>query len=301
MREITQLLSDVTGLTSGFIEHLLVTLAVLLGLWLLSNLILSIAFKREQDLRKRYMWRKFTNYIITVTGIILLFNIWFGGLRSVATFFGLLSAGLVLALREPLLNITGWLFIIWKRPFRIGDRIQIGSFAGDVIDIRLFQFSLNEINGWVDADQATGRVVHIPNLKAFTEPQANYNYGFPFIWNEVAVKITFESNWSRAKAILQEIVQRHAENLSESALKQVKNQSQQHLIFYEDFGPTIYIDVVENGIKLTMRYMCSLMRRRKSENAIWEDVLKAFATTEDIHFAYPATRFYKGEEGRSTL
>lgn len=296
MKKITRWLSEISGISLVFIEHVVITLIVLLGLWLLSNLILRIAFKQEQDLRKQYKWRKFTNYIITGIGIVLLINIWFGGLRSIATFLGLLSAGLVLALREPLLNIAGWLFIIWKRPFRIGDRVQVGDYAGDVIDLRLFQFSINEIGGWVAADQATGRVVHVPNAKVFTEPQANFNYGFPFIWNEVPVNITFESNWNRAKALLTEIVERNAESLSEQALKQVKKQSQQHLIFYENLNPQLYLTITESGIKLTMRYMCSIMRRRQSENAIWEDVLKAFATTSDIQFAYPTTRFYQSEE-----
>ncbi|WP_299824691.1 mechanosensitive ion channel family protein [uncultured Pontibacter sp.] len=301
MRQFSQWLSGVTGLRSEFVIDILETFLVLLGLWLLSKVILRLVFKRELDLRKQYKWRKFTNYFLTLIGLVLLLNIWFGGIRSVATFLGLFSAGLVLALREPLLNAAGWLFIIGKRPFRVGDRLQIGSYTGDVIDIRLFQFSLNEINGWVDADQASGRVVHVPNLKVFTEPQVNYNYGFPFIWNEVSVHITFESNWSRAKAILQEIVERHAEKLSETAQRQVKQQSQQHLIFYEDFSPQIYMKVVENGIKLTMRYMCSLMRRRKSENDIWEDVLKAFARTTDIQYAYPTTRFYqRGESNMKT-
>lgn len=298
MQRIIQWLEVVTGVSSEFYQHLLVTLAVVAGLWLLSRMVLSLAFKREKDIRKRYQWRKITNYIITIIGILLLVNVWFGGLRSIATFLGLLSAGLVLALREPVLNMAGWVLIIWKRPFRIGDRIQVGDFYGDVIDIRLFQFSINEIRGWVDADQATGRVVNIPNGRLFIDPQANYNYGFPFIWNEVAVMITFESNWHRAKAILKEIVERHSEKLSEQALKHVKQQSQRHLIFYDDFSPSVYTDVRENGTRLTMRYMCSVMRRRQSTNDIWEDVLTAFASTADIRFAYPTTRFYQASEGQ---
>lgn len=298
MRRITQWLENGTGVTAEFYEHLLLTLAVVAGLWLLSTLILAVAFKREKDIIKKYQWRKFTNYIITGIGIILLVNVWFGGLRSIATFLGLLSAGLVLALREPVLNMAGWFLIIWKRPFRIGDRVQIGTYAGDVIDIRLFQFSLNEIRGWVDADQPTGRVINVPNGRLFSEPQANYNYGFPFIWNEVSVTITFESNWSRAKAMLAEVVNRHTEKLSEQALQQVKQRSQQHLIFYENFDPQVYTDVRENGVRLTMRYLCSIMRRRQSEHDIWEDVLAAFATTSDIHFAYPTTRFYHSSEGQ---
>ena len=123
---------------------------------------------------------------------------------SVGTFLGLVSAGIAIALKDPLVNMVGWLFILIRQPFKVGDRIQIGSAAGDVIDIRLFQFSINEIGNWVDADQSTGRIIHIPNGIVFTEPQANYTAGFQYIWHEISVLITFESDWKKAKQILKE-------------------------------------------------------------------------------------------------
>jgi len=296
MRSISHWLERTTGLTAEFYHDLLYSVAVLGVLWLLSRLLLWAIFRREQDIRKQYQWRRFTNYVATGLAILLLSNVWFNGFESIATFLGLLSAGLVLALREPILNMAGWLYIIWKRPLRIGDRIQIGESIGDVIDIRLFKFTLNEIRGWVDADQATGRVVNVPNAQVFTVPLANYNYGFPFVWQEVPVYITFESNWQKAKQILQEVVERHAEQLSEKAQQQVKRQSQRHLIFYEDLQPKLYTSVHEYGIKLTMRYLCALMRRRQSAHLIWEEVLTRFIAAPDIQFAYPATRLYRGAD-----
>ncbi|GAB3527890.1 hypothetical protein GCM10027443_04890 [Pontibacter brevis] len=294
MRRITLWLETNTGLTAGFYHDLFYSAGVILVLWLLSRILLWAIFRRENDLRKQYQWRRFTNYVATGIAILLLSNIWFNGFESIATFLGLLSAGLVLALRDPLLSMAGWLYILWKRPFRIGDRIQVGDTIGDVIDIRLFQFTLNEIRGWVDADQATGRVVNVPNARVFMEPQANYNYGFPFVWQEIPVNITFESNWQKAKQILQEITARHAEQLSEAAVQQVKRQSQRHLIFYEDLQPKLYTTVRENGIQLTVRYLCGVMRRRQSSHLIWEEVLTRFLAAPDIHFAYPTTRFYQG-------
>ncbi len=294
MHKIIHWLETSTGLSAAFYHDLLYSMAIIGLLWVLSRVLLWAIFRREKDVRKQYQWRRFTNYVATGLAFLLLSNIWFNGFESIATFLGLLSAGLVLALREPLLNVAGWLFIVWKRPLRIGDRIQIGDTIGDVIDIRLFQFTLNEIRGWVDADQATGRIVHVPNGRVFTAPLANYNYGFPFVWQEVPVYITFESNWQKAKQILEEIVTRHAEQLSEAAQQQVKRQSQRHLIFYEDLQPRLYTTVVENGIRITVRYLCGLMRRRESAHLIWEEVLTQFLAAPDIQFAIPATRFYEG-------
>lgn len=88
--------------------------------------------------------------------------------------------------------------------------MQIGQHVGDVIDIRLFQFTILEIGNWVEADQSTGRLIHMPNAKVFQEPQANYSTGFEYIWHEIPVMVTFESNWKKTKTILQEIVTKHA-------------------------------------------------------------------------------------------
>ncbi|MDX5347409.1 MAG: mechanosensitive ion channel family protein [Hymenobacteraceae bacterium] len=293
MRKVTYWLEEVTGLTAEIQEDMLLSLIVVVCLWVLSRLFRRLIVRQQSDLRKQYRWRKVSNYIISGLAFILLINIWFEGFASVATFLGLLSAGLVLALKEPILNIAGWLFIIWKRPFRIGDRIKVGDNSGDVIDIRLFQFTLNEIQSWVEADQATGRVVNIPNGKLFTEPQSNYNYGFPFIWHEISMHVTFESNWQKAKELLLEIGSKHAEQLNEAAEQQIRKQSQKHLIFYNDLKPKLYTSVRENGIRLTLRYLCSILRRRESENLIWEEVLQNFLAAPDISFAYPTTRFYQ--------
>ena len=60
-------------------------------------------------------------------------------------------------------------------------------------------FSLMEIGNWVDAEQSTGRVIHVPNGKIFSEPLANYTDGFQYIWNEIPVLVTFESDWKKSQ------------------------------------------------------------------------------------------------------
>lgn len=279
------------------------SLIVLLGLWVISRLLLRVASRQQTDSRKLYQWRKTTNYIVTGLGVIFLANIWFDGFRSIATFLGIFSVGLVVVLRDPILNMFGWVFLIWKRPFKVGDRIKIGNYTGDVIDITFFQFTLNELGEWVDSEQATGRVVHLPNSQVFTQGQVNYNYGFPFLWHEVQVRITFESNWRKARAILEEIARRNGEKLSKEAEQRVRIEAQRHLIFYRSFEPRVFTKVRENGIQLTIRYLCGLNGRRESENRIWEDILTQFTGTPDIRFAYPTTRFYSSleEERRKEL
>lgn len=293
MRRVKHWIEEAIGLPASVQENILSSVIVLAGLWIISRLLLRVASQRQTDSRKLYQWQKTTNYVVTGLGIMFLANIWFNGFQSIATFLGLLSAGLVVALRDPIVNMFGWVFLIWKRPFKIGDRIKINEYTGDVIDIAFFQFTLNELGQWVDSEQATGRVVHLPNSFVFTQAQTNYNYAFPFLWNEVQVHITFESNWQKAKDILQGIANRCSVELSESAEQRVRRESQRHLIFYQNFEPKVFTKVRENGIQLTIRYLCNLNGRRESENQLWEEVLQLFKRTPDIRFAYPTTRFYQ--------
>ena len=140
-------------------------------------------------------------------------------------------------------SFAGWMFILWRQPFGLGDRIQIGEARGDVIDIRLFRFSLMEIGNWVHADQSTGRVVHIPNGRVFTETLANYSKGFQYIWEEIPVLVTFESDWEKAKQILSDIARSHTEHLSGPAQENVRKASRQFMIFYEKLTPIVYTSV----------------------------------------------------------
>jgi len=204
----------------------------------------------------------------------------------------LLSAGLAIALKDLVSDFAGWLFIISRRPFSVGDRIQIGNHAGDVIDIRVFQFTLMEIGNWVNADQSTGRIIHVPNGKILNEILANYSKGFQYIWNEVPVLITFESNWKEAKKILQKIADKDAERLSKAAERRVKEASKKFMILYSKLTPIVYTSVNDSGVLLTIRYLCEPQRRRDSEQAMWEDILKEFGLHKDISFAYPTQRFY---------
>lgn len=153
--------------------RVLATIAVMLLFLFLRYVALRIVYRRIDDTKALYQWRKTLTYTAFILGFLAVGRIWIRGFDSVSTFLGLLTAGLAIALRDPIVNLAGWLFIIWRRPFDVGDRIQIGEHRGDVIDVRIFQFTLMEIGNWVAAEQSTGRVIHVPNGKVFRETQAN--------------------------------------------------------------------------------------------------------------------------------
>ena len=287
------------GLSPELQNKLLLTAITIVALWAVHRIVLGIAYRRVTDPWARYRWRKVVTYVTLAVAIIVVGRAWFAGMQSLVTFLGLLSAGLAIALKDPVANLAAWAYIMWRRPFEVGERIQIGSHAGDVIDLRLFQFTLNEIGNWVDADQSTGRIIHIPNGRVFTEPLANYDKGFKYIWNEVPVLVTFESDWRKAKDVLTRIAFKHAEHLTARAEQDLLAASRQYLINYTKLTPIVYTKATDSGVLLTIRYLIEPRKRRGTEHAIWEDILTEFKQYPDVDLAYHTVRGFKNtEEGK---
>jgi len=292
MNQLTSFFENSLGISPSNQTKILYSLLILVVLGVIRYAVLKIVWRLTEEPKTRYTWKRTASFIIGFLTIILIGSVWIKAIGEFGAFLGLLTAGLAIALKDPLTNIAGWIFILTRNPFTVGDRIQIGEHAGDVIDLRLFQFTLLEIGNWVDADQSTGRLIHVPNGKVFTQNQSNYSAGFEFIWNEIPVLLTFESNWNLAKDILNKIVREHAENLSADAEKRIIEASKKYMIFYQYLTPIVYTSVKDSGILLTMRYICDARKRRNTEHEIWEDVLNAFSRQSEIEFAYPTQRFF---------
>lgn len=169
---------------------------------------------------------------------------------------------------------------------------MINNHKGDVIDMGTFHFYLMEIGEWVGSDQYTGRILSIPNGKIFTETKANYSQGFDSIWNEIQVRITFESNWEKAKEILNSIAIEYGDHNDKRVKSESKSTMRTYLISNIEFEPRIFTKIVENGIEFTIRYMCKTRNRRNSENLIYEKIIAEFSKNKDISFAYNTTRFF---------
>ena len=89
-------------------------------------------------------------------------------LSSLATFLGLLTAGVAVALQNVILAVLGYFLLVGKRGMRVGDRVQISGVTGDVIDIGLLQFQLKEVD--MRNQQPTGHVATFSNSFVFVAP-----------------------------------------------------------------------------------------------------------------------------------
>src|SRR5260370_18488254 len=121
---MTDWLQTRLGLSPELQGKLLLTLVTIAVLWVLHRLALALMYRRVTDAWTRYRWRKGITYAALGLGIILVGRTWFVGIQALVTFFGLLSARLPMALKDPVVNSAGWVFIWCRRPFDVCDRTE---------------------------------------------------------------------------------------------------------------------------------------------------------------------------------
>jgi small-conductance mechanosensitive channel len=266
------------------------SIIIVIVLMIVSRLIKNVFYKSISDNKKYYTIKQKINYISGITIIVFILFIWMDSFPYLTTYIGLLSAGIAIAMKEIFIDMAGWLFIESRKPFEVGHRISIGGEKGDVIDKRLFQFSLMEVSSYEEGEQSTGRIVDIPNGFVFIHPTINFTKGFEYIWNEIKILLTFESDWQKAKQALFDIANKDTAITSKKAAEQLRMASKKYMIEYNKLTPIVYTDVKESGIQLTIRYLCSPKQRRTTSNEIWEDVLIMIQENDDIQLAYPTKR-----------
>ena len=296
MEKITHWIYDYVGMSHSIQYKFFATILVWLVLFILRKTILYFLFRNVKDVKTRYNWTKGISYFNYFIFLIIISPIWFSELQSLGTFLCLLTAGLAVALKDPISNLFAWAYILVKKPFEMGDRIQIDNSEGDILDIGFFEFTMLEIKNWVSADQSTGRIVHVPNGLLFTKPIVNYNQAMNYIWNEIPILITFESDWQKAKKILLEIEDIQLKKLVDKADSEFNKANRNYHVYYSTLDPTVYTSIKNSGVLLTLRYLCPPKSRRNSEQIVIEEILTQFNKHDDIQFAYPTTRFYNFKE-----
>ncbi len=293
-------LTLIPGVSPETQTNLILSVLALLLILLARRGVLVLVHRHVEESEARYRWAKGVGTASFLLVVLFLTQIWFTAIPSIGTFLGLLSAGLAIALKDLVADLAGWAFIVLRRPFELGDRVQIGGHAGDVVDRSLFQFTIMEIGNWVSADQSTGRLIHVPNSHVFTQPLANYVAGFPYLWNELKVLVTFESDWRKARTLIEELAADQTVDITREAHKPANRGEQRFLIRYRKLTPVVYVSVEDSGVLLTLRYLCRPRERRGTASQMWERVLDAFHEHPDVTLAYPTQRINLGREVLST-
>lgn len=267
-------------LTSG---HAFASTAMVVGMLLVVRLIvLRIAYRNIQDKFLRLRYRRTVSYIISFIAIFLLLPIWLPSIRSIATFLGIFGAGFLIVTRDLWVCVVGWAYIMIRRPFVIGDRIQIGNIAGDVVDIRLMETSVMEVSQ-AEGGQSTGRVVFFPNAKIFTESFATTGANVGHVFQELQVHLSHRADWKAAAGLLEKIARRRYEGAL-AAKEQLQNNTEIDMVSsYRE--PRVLAQMVGSHIVLKLQFMAPTGQGINMNDSIWRDFLTAAQKNPHIRFA----------------
>lgn len=257
--------------------------AIALGAGFLLYAITAAVVRRSQgNEREQYMRRINARLVITIAVVVAIVLLWARLLPNKGTFFGLLGAGLAVALKEPLLSIAGRLSIWLGHLYRVGDRIEFQGMGGDVISIGIFYTRMLEIGNWIHGDQATGRIVQFPNSAVYQNSVYNYTQNFSFIWDELMLPVTYASDVPAARDLLVKTGEEYTRDFLSSASGELERLRSDYLLPDLNLKPTVYIRVTSNYVELTMRYLVDPRQRRPANSWLYDRVFERVRANPNI-------------------
>jgi small-conductance mechanosensitive channel len=157
------------------------------------------------------LWLVIAFFVLTI-----FFQNWYTAVVS----FGLISLVLGFALQTPITSFIGWIYILVREPYRVGDRIKIGQATGDVIDVNYLDTTLWEFGGdYLSTEHPSGRIIKFPNSNVLSSPVYNYTWPlFPYIWNEIKFQVAYNSDLDFVAKTMTEVAE---QEVGEEMMKQV--------------------------------------------------------------------------------
>ncbi len=253
----------------------------------------GIVSAHVKDKRRNYEVRRIGAYVAYAIALFLMAFVLIENPEALAVTFGLIATGLVVVFQDFILSAAAFVYISAAKPFKVGDRIEIGETAGDVIDSGPLFITLLEIKNWVKGDQATGRIVLVPNNFILKKQLNNYTKGFTFIWDELSIPITYDSNWRKARKIMIDAAQAVETPIDDLAKKQIDELENKYFFERRNIVPTVYTTPTDNWIRLDLRYIVESRKRRDMYNALINDILDRFEKEKDITIASQTLKLVK--------
>ncbi len=222
---------------------------------------------------------------VFLVGVSVVLLIWLGAGSNFAVAMGVLGAGIAFASQETIGSFAGYLSVVTGSLYRLGDRIQIGSVTGDVLDITMLRTTLMEIGEWVGADQYTGRVVTIANRAVFSEPVFNYTHHWSYLWDEITIPISYDSDWRRAQTIMLDHAHEYTAHLQGQARVELRDLMKHYPVYEETVAPQVYVVMTDNWVEMSLRYVVEARERRRMAGELHDDLLRHFEDEPDITVA----------------
>jgi small-conductance mechanosensitive channel len=220
----------------------------------------------------RYRVRKFVafaGYAVVLLYVALLFG---DRLGRVSLALGVAGAGVVVALQDVIASLGGWFAIGFSRLYTVGDRIKIGETRGDVIDISILRTTVLETGDWVSRDLYNGRIARIPNGLVLKGPVFNYSRGFRFVWDEIKVPLTAQSDHGLAREMLLRVADETVAHFLAEAKPAWKLVTDNYRIENPRLEPTVALAVNGRCFEFTVSYIVHYRERTVMKDRLFTKV-----------------------------
>jgi small-conductance mechanosensitive channel len=228
----------------------------------------------------RYRVRKFlvfSGYLSILLFLAILFEDRLGRLSFA---FGVVGAGVAVALQDVLASIAGAFSIGFSKLYTVGDRVQIGDTRGDVIDIGLLRTTLMETGNWVSRDLYNGRVVRIPNSAVLKGSVFNYSQGFQFIWDEIKVLFTTTSDYKLAREMLLRVAKDAIGEYLLEAQISWKAMSDNYGSVNPPLEPTVALVVSSGSLEFSVSYVVDYTKRAAVQDQLFTKIVEEIANSK---------------------
>lgn len=161
------------------------------------------------DAVSRYNLHRVLRLVAGVAIVLIVVSVLFANWYTAVVSFGVLSLVVGLAVQTPFTSLLGWVYILVRAPYRVGDRIRIGDATGDVIDVGYLDTTLWEFGGqYLSTDHPSGRVIRFPNSDVLSKAVFNYSWPlFPYLWNEITFHVAYNSDLEFVAAVMREVAE----------------------------------------------------------------------------------------------
>ena len=268
------------------VTNLFFTSLVLAASYLVFSILLGqVVVRRIQDQKTRYTARKVLSILSIVVILVASLRIWITDTSSLIVSYGIIGAALAFAVQDVFKNFVGGILIIVSGYFRVGDRISIGAHVGDVMDIGIMNTTMMEIRGWVKGDQPSGRLVVVPNAQVINHVFFNYTRDHSFVWDEIPIPLTYDSDWRKARGIILSILKHETDTMTGQAEAEIERIGEKYFLPRKVVEPSVYLSLTDNWILLEARYVADTRTRRILRSRLSELILAALEKEETITIA----------------
>ncbi len=254
------------------------TALTLIALLVVSELWRRATFRYINDARRRRQLMLVRRIVIGIVFILIVIGSVVTEFGSLATFAGLITAGIAVALQTVILSGVAYFFFIGRYGVRIGDRVTVGGITGDVVEIGLFRLYLMEMAGPITDLHPTGRMIVFSNAVLF-QPAAFFKQlpGADYAWHEVALTIAPETDQQVAETRLLGAVEAVLVDYRELLDRQHDAANQILHIPLEEPRPRARVRFVEKGVEIVIRYPVDLYKATEIEDRIARKLVEAIA------------------------